>query len=84
MAKATAASTPPSADAVVPETPAVEQGWPNWRYVGPVERVYADIPVTVSTGDIVSWPENPGTDGNWEQTADPATRKPDNYRPTEG
>lgn len=56
----------------------------RWRYVGHIpERIYANIPVTVRVGDVITWPEMPADDGCWIATTDPETRKPDNYRATE-
>lgn len=67
-------TTPPA------EAPAVP-GWGNWHYIGPAGRIYTNIPVTVSPGDIVTWPEIPAPDGAWFPTDDPPNRHPDNWQP---
>jgi hypothetical protein len=54
--------------------------WPNWYYAGP-DRIYTNIPVTVTTGDIVTWHSDPGLgDGSWTVTTKAANKLPDNHR----
>jgi hypothetical protein len=55
--------------------------WPNWAYTGP-DRIYSNIPITATTGAIITWPTDPGIgDGCWTTTDDDANTRPDNWRP---
>jgi len=55
--------------------------WPHWAYTGP-DRIYSQVPVTATTGTIISWPSDPGMgDGCWTTTDEPVNTLPDNYRP---
>jgi len=81
VTKTRAAQQPEPAQAEQAEEPG---GLRFWRYIGETARVYTHIPVTVEEGDIISWPETPATDGQWEQvdeTGATVVKKPDNYRP---
>lgn len=62
------------------QQPANVPEWRNWYYTGH-ERIYTNIPVTVTTGDIVHWHSDPGLgDGSWTATTAAANKHPDNYR----
>jgi len=52
----------------------------RWRYVGGVERIYYNVPVTVQDGAVVEWAGPPAEDGCWELADDGAevTHLPDN------
>ncbi len=74
------AATPETAADVAPEQPAAgPQPSPRWRYTGTEERIYTNVPVTVTAGDVVAWPEPPADDGWWEPTDEPVNRLPDNH-----
>lgn len=81
------AATPESAEAVTPSatTDETPPPWGHWRYLGDLGgRVYTNVPVTVTGGEVVAWPTAPADDGAWESTTDPVTAQPDNHpRPTE-
>jgi len=52
-----------------------------WKYDGPSERVYIDVPVTVSPGDVVELDSVPAEDGWWSEvgaTGDGRLVRPDN------
>lgn len=57
---------------------------PKWQYVGPGERVYVDVPVTVQPGDIIPRATIPANDGNWEPTDQAPNKHADNYQANEG
>jgi hypothetical protein len=62
-------------------TPEPAAEWSNWLYTGPGVRVYTTVPVTATAGVVITWHSNPGTDGAWQRTDEPANTMPDNYRP---
>lgn len=58
-----------------PEADSETQDQPKeglWRYVGDVERVYVDVPVTVAHGDVLRYAGPPADDGCWEEVGDDA------------
>jgi hypothetical protein len=52
-----------------------------YRYDGPAERTYAEVPVTVQPGDVVQLPRR--LDVHWSPTDASPTRLPDNHPDTE-
>lgn len=51
---------------------------PHYRFNDPQPRTFANVPITVSAGDVVEWLDGPPTEGGWVKTNDPVTRRPDN------
>lgn len=52
---------------------------PRGRFLSDEPRVYANVPVTASKGDVVDWPDGIPDDGHWEDAGDAkVTRLPDN------
>lgn len=82
QAPASPVETQPPDTAQAQATPEPPAEWGNWRYTGPPDRVYTNIPVTPAPGDVVTWLGPPATDGCWEPTSDEATRLPDNHPDT--
>lgn len=60
-------------------SPAADE-WGNWRYVGEHPLTYAAIPVTVESGDVITYPGLPADDGRWESTDADVTRHRDNHQ----
>jgi hypothetical protein len=54
--------------------------WSNWRYIGEHQLTYPAVPVTVSTGDVITHYELPAGDGRWESTDAEVTRHRDNHQ----
>lgn len=93
MASKTAVAAPEPPDGTTEPTPGRRQEldpvagmdvldeWARWRYDGPTGRIYTNIPVTPDPGDVIAWCDDPGGDGAWTLTADPVSRRPDNWVP---
>ena len=77
---ATPKTPDPPSEPTQPEVPPAPAGWGTWRYTGDLTRIYTNVPVTVSPGDVISWPQMPALDGFWEPAGSdtPITRWPDN------
>lgn len=43
------------------------EGTRYWEYIGPNERVYTNVPVTIKTHEMIKYPSAPAEDGCWRE-----------------
>lgn len=57
-----------------------------WQYLGGIDRVYPDVPVTVRHYEMIKYPRIPAEDGHWvecefDEKAGFVVKEPDNALP---
>jgi hypothetical protein len=84
VADDTASTQEPAAEPAAEEQPERAPDWQNWLYTGPPDRIYTNVPVTVTAGAVLHWHSPPADDGNWTATAAEPNTLPDNHHPDPG